>query len=191
MSTLLTEFCFFSVNTVVLERKYEAHCIYSFICVLLLLFFFFLCLKLNTCLAFSPAYCSDVFLFPRPCGSMECATKEISEMTQNQCPRLSVCLNNTPILLRKLNTFLETHPVVRAQFYWCCGKAVAVIYKDSWLEELLTWNTQWGGGTRIRRMKKNILVVGEMKMCKLCTYAKSLCCWGQFQCAVCYGFAML
>lgn len=95
MSTLLTEFCFFSVNTVVLERKYEAHCIYSFICVLLL-FFFFLCLKLNTCLAFSPAYCSDVFLFPRPCGSMECATKEISEMTQNRCPRLSVCLNNTP-----------------------------------------------------------------------------------------------
>ena len=116
------------------------------------------------------------------------------------------CLSTRNIHLIFWESCFEMHCVGRVQFYWHDGKAVTVIWADSRLVELLRWiydKEEAAGGRHSWRFFYSLwswcLKLGAlwsqlkwkcifMYICQV-FYFLFFRCWGQSQCAVCYGFS--
>lgn len=106
-------------------------------------------------------------------------------------------------LLRKLNSSLKFTMLAACGFYWHYSKAVTVILADSRLVEVPRrimikrkwWNRTNKFFTLVMVFKTEcILVTVEMKMyiyvhMPSVSFSLLFRCWGQSQCAVCYGFS--
>lgn len=104
-------------------------------------------------------------------------------------------------LLRKLNSSLKHTMLSECSFIGTTVKQLSKPTADWWNywgELLQRGSSKAGGKTLVKVFLLSVVMVFNWvhfghswnENVYLCTYAKCFCCWGQYQCAVCYSFSL-